>query len=321
MAHTQTVLIHHTVRSTHWLDADDLRSAIRDRESTVDPTVAQTPADTDAMIDDADVLLSSFLDPEHRERATSLEWVQALSAGVDMLDVDALADRDVIVTSAAGAHAQQAAEQVLCYMLAFERRLERAFEMRRRGVWERFVGGELGGKTLGVVGLGEIGRRAATLADAVGMDVVGTKRDTSEDVDAVERLYPPRDLDEVLVAADYLLVACPLTEETRGLIGGAELGTMDEDAVLVNVARGEVVDHDALTTALQQRIIRGAALDVFPAEPLPEDDTLWNLSNVILTPHNAGSSPKLPERLADIFVENYTAFVNDDPGALRNRVV
>lgn len=313
-------VIHHSVHGTHWLDATALRAAIEERHPDLSVPVAHTPAELLEFLADAEVVLTSFLDTAVLENV-SVRWIQAPSAGVDMLDLDALRDREVLLTTAAGAHAQPVAEQVLGYMLAFERRLDEAIAMRGRGVWERFTGGELAEKTLGVVGLGAIGRRTAELAAAVGMDVVGTRSDPSETVEAVDTVYGPEDLSAVLLESDYVLVACPLTEETEGLIGREQLGLMGDDAVLVNVARGPVVDETALVTELQQRGIRGAALDVFATEPLPAESTLWDLSNVILTPHNAGVSPRLPDRIADIFLANYEAFLDGEFGQLQNRVL
>ena len=220
----------------------------------------------------------------------------------DLLDL--LAEADVLLTSFLDASV-----------------LDEAIAMCERGVWERFTGGELAQRTLGVVGLGAIGRRTAELAGAVGMDVVGTKADPSEAVPVVDRVYGPDDLSAVLLESDSVVLACPLTEETEGLIGREELGVMAADAVLVNVARGPVVAEDALVTELQQRGIRGAALDVFATEPLPADSTLWDLSNVILTPHNAGASPRLPDRIADIFVANYDAYRDGAPERMQNRVL
>ena len=321
MTDDPTAVIHHSVHGTHWLHADRFREAVREREPSLDLTVARTRSETADAIRSAEILLSSYVEPSLLESADRLRWIQALSAGVDSLPVDALREREIRLTNAAGAHAQPIAEQVLGYMLAFERRLDRAFEMRRRGVWERFSGGELAGKTLGIVGLGSIGQRTAELAAAVGMDVVGTKRDPDVDLPAVDRVYPSDDLEPVLVEADYLLLSCPLTEQTRGLVDRERLGVLPDDAVVINVARGPIVDEEALIEALQQRAIRGAALDVFASEPLPADSPLWDLSTVVVTPHNAGSSPAVRDRIADIFVDNYEAFVADEPDRLRNRIL
>ena len=321
MSEPRTALLHHSLWGTQWMDAEAFADAVHERVPDLHLEVARTLGESATAIEDADVLLSSFVKPSLLDRAVSLEWIQALSAGVDALDLADLQERELLLTSAAGAHAQPIAEQVLGYMLTFERRLADAVEMRQAGSWERFTGGELRGKTLGIVGLGAIGRRTAEFADAIGMTVIGTKRDVDVAVDGVERIHSPDELDAVLVESDYLLVACPLTDETRGLISRTELGVLPESAVLINVARGEVVDEAALTTALRQRVIRGAALDVFAEEPLPAESPLWDLSNAILTPHNAGASPHLPERTADIFAENYEVFVAGDFDGMRNRVI
>ena len=321
MDETPTAVIHHSAYGTHWMSAVELRTAIADANPDADVVISRTETETARLLADAEIVLTSSLEPSTLEQATSLRWVQALSAGVDQLPVTLLRERDALLTNAAGVHAQPIAEQVLGYLLAFERRLDTAFERKQRGVWERFTGGELAGQTLGVVGLGAIGTRVAEIAAAVGMDVVGTKRDPDVELDAVDRIYGPDGLTDVLLESDYVLLACPLTDETEGLIGREEIGMLGEDAVLVNVARGPVVDEDALIGALQQRGIRGAALDVFETEPLPAESPLWDLSNVILTPHNAGSSPNLAPRIADVFLENYDAFLEDAPERMRNRVV
>ena len=321
MSDTPDALVHHSVRGTQWMNATALESAVAERNRNVDLRIARTPEETAAIAPDVEVLLSSFVEPALLERMASLRWIQALSAGVDSLDLDLLRDRELLLTNAAGVHAQPIAEQVLGYMLAFERRFGRAADNERRGVWERYTGGELAGKTLGVIGVGEIGSRIAEVADAIGMCVVGTKQDPADVPEGVEWVGAPDRLYDVLVEADYVIVACPLTDETRGLLGSDEIGAMKDDAVLINVARGEIVDEQALTNAVKQRIIRGAALDVFETEPLPPKSPLWDLTNVFVTPHNAGSTPKLPDRIAEIFLENYDAFADGETERMRNRVL
>jgi len=153
------------------------------------------------------------------------------------------------------------------------------------------------------------------------MDVIGTKRDRSDLPGAVDELLAAEAYHDLLARADYVVVACPLTEETEGMIGSDEFRLMDEDAVLINVARGEIVQHDALVSALQYHRIRGAALDVFAEEPLPQDSVLWDLSNVVITPHMAGSTPHKPERWLDIITDNYEALAAGDLDGLRNRVL
>ena len=152
------------------------------------------------------------------------------------------------------------------------------------------------------------------------MTVVGTKHDTSVDVPHVDELFPPDRLDEVLDEADYLVLACPLTDETRGLVGESELSRLDSDAVLVNISRGEVVDEAALVEALQSGGIRGAALDVFEEEPLPAESPLRSMSNVVMTPHVAGSTPYYFDRAIGLFADNLRRYGDGGVDDLRNRI-
>jgi len=283
-------------------------------------TVARTPGESMAAAPDARATLTFRFGEDLLSAVENLAWIQAMSAGVDHLDRETIEDRGIVLTNASGIHAEPIAEQVLGYLLAFERNLQEGFRAQQRGVWERFRGGELRGKTLGIIGVGAIGTRVAELARAFGMDVVGTKRDTSTVPDAVDEIYPADRHFEVLLGADHVVVACPLTDETEGLIGADELRAMSSDAVLVNVARGEVVDQDALVRRLQQDGIGGAALDVFEEEPLPPDSPLWDLSNVLITPHMAGSTPHYLDRCVDLFARNYERFREDDLGSMENRI-
>jgi phosphoglycerate dehydrogenase-like enzyme len=153
------------------------------------------------------------------------------------------------------------------------------------------------------------------------MDVVGTKRDLSDRPDGVDELLAADEYRTLLRQSSYVLVSCPLTEETEGLLGIDEFRLMDPDSVLVNVARGEIVDQDALRSALQYRLIRGAALDVFEEEPLPPDSVFWDLSNVVITPHNAWRSPNTADRWLEIIEDNYWTVAEDDPASVVNRVI
>jgi phosphoglycerate dehydrogenase-like enzyme len=311
----------HTAANSHWVDADALEAAVTDRLPDLDLRVARTPSESLELIADAEVALSAWLPSPALAAAEELRWVQALSAGVDFYDTEALCERGVVLTTASGVHAEPIAEQTLGYLLLFEREILRGIQQAAEGRWLRYEGGELRGKTVGVVGVGAIGSRVAELATAFGTTVVGTKRDPSTAPDAVEEVWGPGGLHELLARSDYVVVACPLTGSTRGLIGREELGVMGDDAVLVNVARGPIVDEDALVEALQQRVVRGAALDVFEDEPLDPDSPLWNLPNAVVTPHMAGSTPHKERRLADLFAANLAAFREGDTDGMENRVV
>jgi phosphoglycerate dehydrogenase-like enzyme len=272
-------------------------------------------------IETADIVITRELTPELLDHAVELDWIQALNAGVDSYDLDRIEDIGITLTNASGVHANPIAEQVLGYMLVFERNIHVGIEQQRRCEWRHYTGGELRGQTLGVLGVGEIGGRIAELGSALGMTVLGTKQDTSESPAGVDELFPPQETHTVLGRSDHVVVACPLTESTEGMIGLPEFASMKHDGVLINIGRGPVVNQEELVTALRKGKIRGAALDVTDPEPLDEDSPLWNLSDVIITPHMAGSTPHYWERSADIFSTNYEHYLDGDFDSFVNRVL
>jgi phosphoglycerate dehydrogenase-like enzyme len=263
------------------------------------------------------------------ERVPNLRWVQGHFAGVDgVIGHPTVQQAHVTLTTSSGVHASNMGEYVLMMMLAFAHRLPRMLEHQARGEWtskrwEMFVPRELRDSTLGIVGYGSIGREVARLARTFGTRVLAAKRDPARHGDEgwqlegtgdptgdyVERFYAPSALDEMLPECDFVLLIVPLTPETRHLIGPDQLRQMKRDAVLINVARGGVVDEQALIDALQNGVIGGAALDVFSREPLPADSPLWKLPNVILSPHVSGFTPHYDERAMQLFAENLRRYV------------
>jgi len=300
---------------------DELASEIRQRLPDVPVRVATSVPEMKEAVSTEEIVVTLELPSEVLDEAASLRWVQALTAGVNSYDHDQLRESDVVLTSASGVHSEPIAQHAFAYLLAFERGIKRGMEQQREGVWEVFQCGELTDKTLGIVGLGSIGKRVADVGSAFGMRVIGTKRDTNVTIDAVDQVLPPADLETVLNEVDYLVLSCPLTDQTQGLIGRDELEAMDRSAILVNVARGEVVDEAALIDTLEADQIRGAGLDVFEKEPLPKESPLWDLSNVVLTPHIAGSSPYYWERCAELVAENYRHFITGELDAMVNHAV
>lgn len=281
---------------------------------------AITPEETKEFVTETDLLVVGRLDESWLERGDTLELVQTLWAGVDMYPLNAIESSDVTLANAAGIHARPIAEQVLGYMLQFERSLLDAVENRERGVWESLSGGELATETVGIIGVGAIGSRVSELASAFGMETLGTKRDVSSAPDSIDEIYQAEKYTELLRRSDYLVVACPLTDDTEGMLGLDEFRLMDSDSVLINVARGEIVDQDELIRALQYGLIDGAALDVFDEEPLPQDSLLWDLSNVVLTPHMAWTSSETTRRWADVIEQNYNAVKKGNTADIVNRV-
>jgi phosphoglycerate dehydrogenase-like enzyme len=293
--------------------------AIRERRPDLDLVHAEDDKAMLAAAPDAEVVVTGRLPEDLLAAADDLRWVQALSAGYDFFDLDALAGRDIALTTVSGIHAEPIGQQVLGYLLFFERGFDQAVAQQADREWARYLGGELGDRTVGIVGVGAIGSQIAEYSQTFDARVIGTKRDTSEVPDGVDDLYGADDLDAVLPESDYLVIACPLTEETRGLIDADALATLPDDAHLVNVGRGEIVDQDALVAALEADDLGGAGLDVFAEEPLPEDSPLWDREDVLVTPHMAGSTPHYWDRAADLFLENLDRYRADEP--LRNRIV
>jgi phosphoglycerate dehydrogenase-like enzyme len=240
---------------------------------------------------DAIIVKSLALPRERLERATSLKTVTQAGVGLDPVDVGAATDLGILVCNVRGANTRAVAEHTLAMVLAVRKGLRTADADVRNGVWEKhgYLAPELEGDTLGVFGCGDIGSLVTRLAGGFGMHAVAYDpyRSPEDLPEGVEPVGTPADLFE---AADVVCVHAPLTDETRGAVGEAELRGLGEDGVLVNTARAGVVDQDALVGALRSGWIHGAGIDVFVEEPVPEDDPLLELENVILTPHSAGST-------------------------------
>mgnify|MGYP001027530282 FL=1 len=272
------------------------------------------------------------------EQAPHLAWIQAHWAGIDhALEAPILQRQGLIVTSLSGASAPQMAEHAVMMLLALGHHLPEAFQHLRRaewptGRWELFSPTELRGSTVGIVGYGSVGRQIARLLRTFDAIVLATKRDVMhpEDTgytlegmgdpagDLVHRLYPPQALRSMLKLCDFVVVCMPRTPTTLNLIGAEELAVLKPGAALVDISRGGIVDHNALIPLLRDRRLAGAALDVFPIEPLPADSPLWKLPNVIITPHVAGFSQHYDQRAADLFAENLHRYLAGLP--LYNRL-
>jgi phosphoglycerate dehydrogenase-like enzyme len=255
-------------------------------------------------------------------RGQRLSWVQATSAGAGEQVGAAELSREelerVTVTSAAGVHAGPLAEFALLGVLAFARDLPRLEADQRAHRWGHYPVAELSGRTLLIVGLGQIGGEVARLAAAFGMRVIGVNRSGRTDSPHVQDIRRTDELNACLPEADAIVIAAPLTEETSGLIDAAAFARCKTGTILVNVGRGGVVDEAALIEALRSGRLAGAALEVFAREPLPADSPLWDLPNVLVSPHTAGLSMREDERIVSLFVENLGRYLRGEP--LRNRV-
>ncbi|MGH7777245.1 MAG: D-2-hydroxyacid dehydrogenase [Candidatus Dormibacterales bacterium] len=272
----------------------------------------------DAALESAEVWFGPPLSPAELAQAPRLRWLQAASAGVDQYMARELSEAGVALTSAAGAHGEQAPAHVFALILALAHRLPTFFARQAGHEWRDETSMSLAGATLLVVGLGAIGRGVAALGSAFSMRVLGVRRSGTGLVPGAQRVLPAGQLDGTIGEADWVVLACPLTPETRHLVDARRLGAMRRSAFLVNISRGSVVDEAALVDALRARRIAGAGLDVFEEEPLPASSPLWAMPNVIVTPHVAGSHPSYVSRLMPIFLDNLQRFLTGAP--MRNLV-
>lgn len=268
-----------------------------------------------ALVQEAEVLLTwwSNFDEKFLE-SPSLRWVHALSAGVDGFLLSPIVEGKIILSNSSGIHGIPISEHVFAMMLSFSRGLHRFGKYQAQNLWRRDLHlTELRGKTLGIVGLGQIGQEIARLGNAFGMRVLAVKRNPGQPLEGVNRVVSMEGLEMVLKESDYLVLTLPLTPETKGFIGARQLELMKPSAILINVARGEVVDQDDLIAALQQGVIAGAGLDVFETEPLDSESPLWQLENCIITPHCAALSPQYMTRATDLFCRNLDAYLRGEP--------
>ncbi|KAB1187384.1 MULTISPECIES: D-2-hydroxyacid dehydrogenase [Haloferax] len=257
----------------------------------------------------------------HRDSFLDADWVHCIRAGYDEFPVGVYDEAGTYLTNSTGIHGTTVGETVIGYLLVLARRLHVYRDAQHDHEWTRPRYHEpftLKDERICVVGLGTLGRGVADRAAALGMDVVGVRR-SGEPVDNVSQVFTPDRLHEAIEDARFVVLATPLTEETEGMIAAPELETMRDDAFLVNVARGPVVDEDDLIAALEDETIAGAAIDAFTEEPLPEDSPLWDFEEVVLTPHVSAATGKYHEDIAQLVGENVEHIAAGEE--LINRVV
>jgi phosphoglycerate dehydrogenase-like enzyme len=272
------------------------------------------------------IVTSGFWRNELLDAASNLRFVQSISAGTDQYDKERFREKGVRLASAKGVNANAVAEHAMALILALSRQLHTGRDHQKARHWRGMIGDpslredELGGKTLLIVGLGSIGARLARLAKAFDLNVIATKRDPSIGGDVADSVHPQSQLKDLLPRADIVALTCPLTPETENLIDAKALSLMKPSAHLINVARGRVVDEDALITALQTGQIAAAGIDVTREEPLPPSSPLWAMPNVLLTPHTAGETRRYEDNVLDIMIENIERLWRGE-ATLRNEVV
>ena len=245
-----------------------------------------------------------------------IQWVHSRAAGLDGVIFPELAEHSAVLTNGSGVFSPPLGEFALAAILFFAKDLRRMVKNQEAGIWSQFDMPMISGQTVGIVGYGDIGRAVATRVRPMGMRVLAIKRHGPPlyNVDPlVDRIYAPDHRHEMLAQCDYVVVSAPLTAETRGMIGAAEFASMKPNAVIINVGRGPVIDEAAMVAALTEGRIRGAGLDVFDQEPLPEGHPFYKLENVLLSPHCADHTPDWLELAMRFFIEQFERYRKGEP--------
>jgi phosphoglycerate dehydrogenase-like enzyme len=297
------------------LNEEDLNT-VRAIAPDVNFVVSASAEETQREIEDADAIFEHGVSPEMIRRAKKLRWIQRGGVGVEGLMFPELVNSDIVLANARGTTGINIAEHVMALILAFSRTINILVKRQMDKVWESRANLpviEIAGETLGIIGLGSIGLQVAKRAHTFDMRLLAVDATQTEKPDYVESLWRLDRLHEMLEQADFVSICCPLTPETEGMMSTAEFRAMKSTAFLINIARGKIVDQPALIEALRTGELAGAGLDVTNPEPLPKDSPLWEMSNVIITPHHAGQSPKAPRRVFELFCENLKRFVAGEP--------
>jgi phosphoglycerate dehydrogenase-like enzyme len=266
----------------------------------------------DAVLAEAEVVFGLLLPRDLLSRAPRLEWVQMMSAGVDRLKETDIWRSRVTITGVSGIHASPIGEFVLGLMLMFTKGMPGSIRMQQRHLWKRYQPSLLRGKTVGIVGLGNIGTEVARLSKAFGMKVIATRRSVRKAgrTHNVDILLPTSQMKELLSESDFVVLTLPLTSETHHIIGDRELRSMKKMARIINIGRGDLIDEDALIQALDEKLIAGAGLDVTAVEPLPEKSPLWDMENVVLTPHVSGGMEGYMRAATELFCDNIRRYLD-----------
>jgi len=269
---------------------------------------------------EAEIMFGISLRPEQFLAARKLRWIHSQSAAVNELMFPELMDSDVIITNARDVHGPVVAEQVIAMIFALAKQIPAAVRFQQQHVWAQEAISraarprEVAGATLGLVGLGSIGRNVAKRASSLGMRVIAVREHPEKEKPPhVDEVLPSSKLLDLLAQSDYVVLSTPVTPETTGMIGHQQLAFMKPGACLINVGRGPLIDESALIEVLRERKIGGAALDVFDQEPLPLDSALWDLEDLLITPHTAGLSEKMWERHYALFSENLQRYFSGKP--------
>ena len=256
------------------------------------------------------LVISGLWNNDILSSAPDLRFLQSIGAGYDQFPLDELRSQGIRLANASGVNKNAVSEHTFSLILSLTRHLKSGARNQRDHFWRGMISDipkredELAGKTMGIVGMGAIGSRVAKIAKAFDMTVLATKRNPATAQGPADKVVTPDHIDEVLTESDFLVLTCSLNDQTRGLINADSLSRMKPTACLINMARGGCVDEGALVDALSSGVIAGAGLDVVEQEPLPEDSPLWDMDNVVLTPHSGGETQSYEDNVIDILLEN-----------------
>ncbi|MGA6984764.1 MAG: D-2-hydroxyacid dehydrogenase [Terriglobales bacterium] len=274
----------------------------------------------DEEIVDAGIVIAWSIRPEQIAAAKKLRWIHSPAAAVHQLMFPELVTSDVVLTNAREVHGPVVAEHVIALIFALAKKIPGSVRLQEKHVWGQQIlwdelprVREVAGSTLGMVGLGSIGRAVVKSAKALGMRVIAVREHPEKGSEGADAVFGPAQIDEIFRQADYVVLAAPVTDGTEAIANAERFALMKSDACLINVGRGQLVDEPALATALREKKIGGAALDVFPKEPLAADSPLWDVPNLLITPHTAALTDKLWERHYALFSENLRRYLNGKP--------
>jgi D-2-hydroxyacid dehydrogenase (NADP+) len=280
---------------------------------------AATEQDVGSFVERTDILLTGKISDDLVKNALRLKWIQANATGVDALINLPSLRKEVVLTSARGIHGPQMSEMAILLMLSLNRRFPQILRNQGRNAWVRWPQKVLSGKKVAILGVGVVGKAIASKCKAFGMTVYGIGR-VKRDVESVDLFVRREEMQRVLGEEDYLVIVVPSTPQTKKMIDRKALSAMKPTAFLLNLARGDVVDEEALIESLTRGTIAGAALDTFVTEPLPSNHPFWHMENVIITPHIGGLSENYVEQVLSIFRENLRRFLQGQRGNLINVV-
>ena len=274
----------------------------------------------DEEIVDTEVAITWSIRPAQIAAAKKLRWIHSPAAAVHQLICPELVNSDIILTNAREVHGPVVAEHVIALIFALAKKIPGSVRLQEKHVWGQQIlwdelprVREVAGAAVGLIGLGSIGRAVAKSAKALGMRVIAAREHPDKGSEGADAIFGPAQIDEVFRQADYIVLAAPVTAGTKAIASAARLALMRPDACLINVGRGPLVDEPALAAALREKKIGGAALDVFPKEPLPADSPLWDVPNLLITPHTAALTDKLWDRHYALFCENLRRYLNGEP--------